>query len=675
MSTSFEIFHDSEYKYAMNLITVIPLTRSKVAETLSYFTSSEIPNGAIVSVPLRSKQIHGIVIETRLVADIKSEIKNAPYEIRRAGKVKAVTFFPKTFMDSCEKMATYYATNIGAVIRASISETLLENANKIMSPFKKDDSAVPIPISEKKSKQIYAVQGDDEDRMTSWRSLIRQEFAKKKSIVFYVPTIEDAEVLYISLQKGIEDYIFKLHSNLTKNKILSTWQEISKMEHPIVVIATSTFPILPRFDIDTVVIERENGRGWIGQKNPYLDLRRIIETISVNNGKILFLADSMLRTETLHRLQTGDIESGSPMKWRSISNARDILIDMARKDIRRHDGGYVKFEKDDESEDKNNFEKKPFRIISEELEQLIEKNRNENTHLFIFTVKRGHSSITVCDDCENIVSCNSCNSPVVLHASKDGGKNFFMCHKCGEIMNAKMLCKNCSGVRLTSLGIGIDRVEQEIKDKFDDIPIFKIDADSTKTEKQIDEQMTRFREKPGSILLGTELALVRLREKVEHIAVASLDSLFALPDFRITEKIMYTLIRLRSQATQTILVQTRKSDEMVFDFGLKGNLSDFHKHILEDRKQFLYPPFSTLIKITIEGKKDNIALAMAEIRKLVEPHELDIFPAFTSAMRGNSIIHGLTKIAINEWPNTGFTDKLKSLPQNVKVRVDPESLL
>ncbi len=658
----------------MNLITVIPLTRSKVAETLLYFTSSEAPNGAIVSVPLRSKIIHGIVVEKRLVADVKSEIKTAPYEIRRAGKVKVVTFFPAEFMETCGKLAEYYATNIGAVIRATISEALLENANKVIPPFAaKYENTTAAISSNGKNKEIYAVQGDDEDRMSTWRSLIRQEFAKKKSIVFHVPTIEDAEILFAFLQKGIEDYIFTLHGNITKKKIMDTWQEIAKADHPIVVITTGSFPILPRSDINTVIIERENDRGWISQKAPYLDLRRVLEMISSNAGKILFLADSMLRIETLHRLDNNEIESGSPMKWRSISNAKDTLIDMVKRGIavNRRDGEDGETERNNATKEKEDS----FRVISPELESLIERNHEDNTHLFIFAVRRGFASMTICDDCETIVSCNNCLSPVVLHASKESGNNFFICHKCGEIMNANVTCKNCSGFRLTPLGVGIDRVERDIRDKFQGIEIIKIDADTTKTEKQINQSLDKFKEKPGSILLGTELALARIREKIDHIAVASLDSLFALPDFRIPEKIMYTFVRLRQLATRSILVQTRKPEEKVFEYGLKGNLSDFYKDVLEDRKHFLYPPFSTLVKITIEGKKEAIALAMANIQKKIEPRELDIFPAFTSAVRGNSIIHGLTKIPLNEWPDSGLIAKLKSLPPNVSVRVDPESLL
>jgi primosomal protein N' len=138
---------------------------------------------------------------------------------------------------------------------------------------------------------------------------------------------------------------------------------------------------------------------------------------------------------------------------------------------------------------------------------------------------------------------------------------------------------------------------------------------------------------------------------------------------------MYTLIRMRALATRTILVQTRRPEEKAFEYGLKGNLSDFHRSTLNERKQFGYPPFSCLIKITLEGKKGEIAQSMAAIQKLIEPREMDIFPAFTSTVRGNSVIHGLVKIEPAQWPDVELAAKLRSLPLSASVKIDPESLL
>jgi primosomal protein N' (replication factor Y) len=250
-----------------------------------------------------------------------------------------------------------------------------------------------------------------------------------------------------------------------------------------------------------------------------------------------------------------------------------------------------------------------------------------------------------------------------------------MCHNCGHRRSAVEVCKVCGSWRLTPLGIGIESVAAEINQKYPETNLIQVDADTTKNASHVEKAIATFVSRPGNVLLGTETALLHLRDKIDHSAVVSMDSLFSLPDFRIQEKIIYILLRLREISTRSILVQTRRPEEKVFEFGLKGNLSDFYRAELEQRKQFEYPPFTVLIKLTIEGKKDDIAKQMSVIQSTLLPYEVDIFPAFTSSTKGNFIIHGLTKIVASRWADIAVVQKLRLLPPNVHVRIQPESLL
>jgi len=648
----------------MNIITVIPLTRNKVSEELSYFTARDVPVGAIVSVPIRSKSIHAIVTGISSAENQKSSIKKSSFVIRKLGRVKTTMFFPATFIETCKLLSEFYATTVGSIIHSLVPRDILENAHKIPAPLPRQDTlrigAIMPDEASSVKEGIYAVQGDDSDRIGSWRSMVRQEFAKKRSVVIFAPTTEDVKNLYVSLQKGIEDYIYLLHNALTPKKMIEVWQKISDSEHPVIVIATSQFALLPRDDLNMVVIERENSRDWIAKRSPYIDFRHALEMISRKQHRTVYVADNLLRTETLHRLSKQEIAEGSPFKWRSISTARDITVDMRRPRDMRVD---------------NEPKLKSFQVLSPQIIDMIGENIVENTHLFIYCARRGYAPNTVCADCESVVVCKQCSAPVVLHTSGISNKNFFMCHKCGERRSAEETCAYCDGWNLTTLGIGIDRVRDAIALEYPSVDIFKIDADATKTNKQIDEILDRFRSRPGSVLIGTEMVLAHFREKVDHVAIISVDSLFALPDFRIQEKIMHMITRLRSLATRSILLQTRIPTEKVFEYAMKGNLSDFYRSTLEERTTFKYPPFSILIKLSIEGKKDTISNTMAGIQDKLNPYTVELFPAFTSSVRGNSVIHGLIRLEPNAWPDKDLLTKLRALPPSVSVKVSPETLL
>lgn len=627
----------------MNIIEVIPISRGIGSDSLSYFTSKEVPVGAIVKIPLRNKTVNGIVISTKNAEEIKVDIKNAGYSLKKLEKINSKQFFSEIFMKTTREVADYYSTSIGMVISTLVPDYILENIGKL----KINEKIEPI----KSLREKYVVQGDDDERYGTWKSLIRQEFAKKRSVLFITPTIEESKHSFELLEKGIDGYAFLLHGSLTPKKILETWNQIMKEEHPVVIVSTGGFLSLPRSDIETIVIERESSKSYKTIRRPYLDIRNVAEILAKNKGIKIFFADNFLRVETLWRENEGELVQASPFKFRSLSTATDLLVDMK----------------------KNKTIKTGYKILSEEIEQLILKTKNDSEQMIILATRRGVAPNTVCGDCQSIVTCNNCSSPVVLHKTNE--KSFFMCHRCGERRSAEEYCKTCNSWKLGVIGIGIDMVIQKIKEKFPEITIFQLDSDSVKTEKNAKLTVQNFRSQPGSILIGTEMMLQYLHDKVDNSAIISMDSLFTLPDFRIQEKILYMLIRLRTLTTKCFVVQTRKIDEKVFEYGLKGNMSDFYRNSIEEREKYNYPPFSILIKITLEGKKDEIVKEMEQAQNILDPFEVEVFPAFTHTVKGNYVLHGLIKIKRDNWPNIELIDKLRQLSPSTIVKVDPDTLL
>lgn len=633
----------------MFIIEVIPIAKAIGASLLSYFTSQEIPLGAIVEIPLRKKIVHGIVISSRNAEEMKSEIRGASFSLKKLDKVKSKNFFGKAFIETAKEASDYYASSVGSAISAMVPEYIIKNIDKLK--INEEESYI-----EKATKEKYAVQGNDEERYGAWKSLIRQEFARKHSLMFILPTIEEAEYAFSLLEKGISGYAFLLHGALTGKEIADTWNTISKKEHPVVTVCTPAFLYLFRKDTETIVVERENSRSYKIPRRPYLDMRNIAEIFARKRGVKIYFADDFLRLETLFRMNNGEIIEASPFKSRSLSTAEDALIDMRK---------YAK-------------NAKSFKIISEEVENLIKRTKEESEHMIIFALRRGISPSVVCGDCQNIVTCRNCSAPVILHKAKSSSgneKNLFMCHRCGERRSSEETCKVCGSWKLGTVGIGIDLVEDKIKDKFPDVSVFRFDSDTIANEKSAKMIMQKYRSKPGSILLGTEMMLQYLHEKVENFAIISLDSLFSIPDFRIQEKIMYTLVRMRSLTSRNFIVETRKADEKVFEYGLKGNINDFYRHAIAERKKFNYPPFSILLKITLEGQKDRIIKEMEEVQNILEPYEVEVFPAFTHTVRGNYILHGLIRLKNDAWIDDNLLQRLRSLPLFVSVKVDPENLL
>jgi primosomal protein N' len=169
--------------------------------------------------------------------------------------------------------------------------------------------------------------------------------------------------------------------------------------------------------------------------------------------------------------------------------------------------------------------------------------------------------------------------------------------------------------------------------------------------------------------------LMYLKETVANTAVISIDSFFSIPDFRINEKVMNILLKIRACTTRSFLVQTRDIEQKILKYATGGNLAEFYRDEIKERELLSYPPFSIPIKITLQGDKKTVLAGMEQLQKEMAPYEVDIFPAFIPITKGKFSMHALLKIKRKEWVNQDLLHKLNSLPPQYTINVDPESLL
>ncbi len=646
----------------MYKVDVIPITKSTIKDTLSYFSSIPIEEGSLISVPVRSKEVPALVISCKSAHEDKTMLKELPYALKKLNKTKSKHLLRKEFIEAVCNTSNYHATFPGVTLSAIIPQIILENS--------KDVEPALIYVTEKKEenkrqiadtyKEPYLLQAPDPDRFADYKSLIRESFAKKKSIFFCVPTSEDTRKAGEKLEKGVEEYTFILDGSLNKKDLVSLWNKALKTEHPVLIIGTGMFLSLPRSDIGIIIIEKESSRSYKTIARPYIDIRVFAEKFAKLISARLIFGDTILRTETIKRFYDHELIEYTPLKWRSLATAETKLVDMRQ---------YKKSDNVQVSKDKS------FRIFSEEAEEIFTDLKENNSQCFVYCARRGLSPQVVCNDCGTTVVCNRCSSPVVLHESGNGGSNFFLCHTCGEKRHAKEVCKNCTSWNLVKLGIGIETVEKELREKFPDINIFRIDLDSVKNHKKAKSVALEFYKTAGSILLGTEMAILYLDETIENSIVASLDSLFAIPDFRGNEKIMNIILKMRQLSANKFIVQTRSPDEPVFEYALKGNIADFYRSEIAEREQFAYPPFVTLVKITYQGRREEVLEEMKNLKAYLSPYMVQIFPAFIETVKGKYIMHALIKADKKTWPDETLVKKLQSLPPHFIVKIDPDNLL
>lgn len=637
----------------MQLINVIPISKGAGKETLDYFSAKPLKEGSVVFVPLRKKEVPAIVLSSRDIADMKTKIKSAGFALKKVGDKKTAVLLLPEFVAAATNAAEYFATTTGAILHSATPSAIWSDIGKI-KPKKGQSFAVinGSALRQNATSEKLILQSETNDRFSSYKSLTREEFAKKSSVFLLTPTIQDAEKAQKFLKKGIEQYTFVFHGDLTKKEMLARWRNALKSKHPVLIIATGSFLSLPRNDVGTIIVERENSRAYKRLARPYLDMRIFAEFYAKQKKARIIYGDLPLQIETIWRYKENELNELSAIKLRATRTARQILVDM--KDIKHQKAGH-------------------FEIISAELKWLAQNAIKNKKNIFVFTARRGLSSSTICRDCGTPVLCVKCGSIAALHATTKG--NCFICHACGASRSANERCKNCASWKLETLGIGIQLVEKTLKEAFPKNQIFVIDKDAASTHKKALSTAEKFYATKGGILLGTEMALPYLVKNVEYSAVATIDSLLSLPEWRMSEKILSILLKIREITEKETLIQTRKPNQKIFEIAEKGNLVDFYKDEMEKRKRFGYPPFNVFIKISVIGTSELVSKEMKYIEKLFEKNNIQIYPSSIKIGKRKFAMHGLLRIPRDKWPDKEIVEILRSLPAYFSVDIDPESLL
>lgn len=640
----------------MQIITVAPIVRGTPKDTLTYFSKDNLDIGMVVMVPIRTREVPAIVLETSAASDAKSALKSSDYAVRKITRAKPRHIWTYAFLKAAEHTANFSAQKLGETLLALTPKTILDAhiSGELIEP--------KIELSQNKFA-ILAIQGDTKTRLESYQGLVRESFARHESVFVCLPTEDDVERIAKILGHGIENYTFSFHSSITKKRVLEQWSKVSTEKHAVLVVGTAQYLGIPRY-FKTIILDEEHSHGWKTMVRPLLDLRIFVEEYARENNNTFIIGAPILRAETYARVIAKTIGEFGRIATRTLSASTANIIDprLEEKKMREDTG------------------KRELIILSNATRELISGAYARHEHVFLLAARKGLASITSCGDCGTLVRCPQCENPLVIHKKESAGdvSQIFICHACGFMRapenNVNEVCPNCKGWRLQGLGIGIDRIEQEVSALFPDAPIFILDGDRAKTRVQAKKILEQFEKSKGGILVATPMA-IPLISTVDHAAIISIDSLFAIPDIRISERIFALILTLREKISGQFLIQTRIDDTSIFEQALRGDLATFTENELALRKAFSYPPHGTIIKITLRGKRDDVSDEIERLKIFLGEYSPIVPETMAREPKNIFRMHMILKLAQNNWPSTPLLAKLRALPPQFTTEVNPDHLL
>ncbi|MDQ5949666.1 MAG: hypothetical protein QG563_172, partial [Patescibacteria group bacterium] len=304
----------------MKVVKVLPLAKGMTKEHLTYFTAKEVDIGDIVSIPVRKKYISGIVIDCGDAEVEKADVKSASFVMKKIDKVKGPSSLPPAFLSAVKEIKDYLASHTGIILSSLLSETLLKEPAQKKIEYKEivDDGIM---------SERLIFQASFDDRISYYKTFVRESFAKKQSVIICLPTIHDIEHYQDALKKGIEEYTFIFHSDEREVTQLEHLKKLRAETHPVLLLITPGFLGIPRHDLGTLIIERESSSAFKSLRRPYIDARIFAELYARHAKMKFILGDTLLRPETLLRKDSGELGEVAPPTFRMSSSERLRLVD------------------------------------------------------------------------------------------------------------------------------------------------------------------------------------------------------------------------------------------------------------------------------------------------------------------------------------------------------------
>jgi len=415
-----------------------------------------------------------------------------------------------------------------------------------------------------------------------------------RQALLLVPEITLTHQLVARLRARFGDQLAVLHSGLSPSEKLEQWQRLAAGDTPIAVGARSAL-FAPLSDLGIIILDEEHDSAYKNDEGFRYRAHELARRRAEAAGCPVVLGSATPSLETRYAADQGSIERlvlASRILGRPLPSVE--IIDMVREREVATKGR------------RSNLTASLRRAIADTLEA--------RAQTILFLNRRGFSTQIYCFECGHAESCQHCEVSLVYHAAE----NSLRCHYCDFHKRPPEKCGGCGQSETSLLGVGTERLEEEVRSLFPGARIARLDRDTAQRRGHTADVLQALHDREVDILIGTQMvAKGHDFPGVRLVGVVAADMGLHMPDFRAAERSFQLLTQVAGRAGRAsdsgrVILQTYVPDHYAIQPVRRHDYEAFYATELEHRRGLSYPPFGRISQLIVSSPDRAEALRCAE---------------------------------------------------------------
>ena len=584
------------------------------------------------------KQVRGVVLREH----------TAPIEPDLIAKIRPITsvldaapVVSKEQLHLWQWMSSYYMCSLGEVMSAALPSGL---DKRLTDPPKRRRATIApyngpiepmhsLSVAQQKcvdsignlwsaGKHIVLLHGVTSSGKTDiYIHLIQSQLKQGKNVLYLVPEIALTTQLTSRLQTIFGDQLIVYHSRFTDAEREERYTKISNLQsqtaNNFVVLGPRSSIFLPIPNIGLVIVDEEHDPSYKqAEPAPRYHARAAAIILAQEHQANVLLGTATPSVESYYLAQKGVYGLVSlTERFGGVELPSITLIDLKKQHERKEMYGH----------------------FSDPLVERIRACLADNKQVILFQNRRGYAPQLQCTSCGQPPRCVQCDVPMTLHKRA----NELRCHYCGYRTPVPAVCPQCGG-ELKAIGLGTERIEDEIQTLFPDARVLRMDLDTTRNKSAYQDIINAFARHECDILVGTQMVTKGLHfDDVRLVAVLNADPLFNQPDFRAYERTYQMLEQVAGRAGRKgtkgeVWIQTFDPNNQVLGFVQQHDYIALYNQQITERELFHYPPFHRVIRLQL---RDHNGVRVHNVAVQLQSYLSQIFGSRVSGVIIPSVEH------------------------------------